>query len=60
MVSSWSLGDARHSVLPELQNTVIVAAFEGWNDAGDAASDALERLEAARRALPRAPRGDRN
>ena len=31
--------------LPELHNTVIVAAFEGWNDAGDAASDALEHLD---------------
>ena len=31
--------------LPELHNTVVVAAFEGWNDAGDAASDALEHLE---------------
>ncbi len=30
--------------LPELHNTVVVAAFEGWNDAGDAASDALEHL----------------
>ncbi|MDT5112475.1 MAG: hypothetical protein QOE20_4365, partial [Mycobacterium sp.] len=28
--------------LPDLQDTIIVAAFEGWNDAGDAASDALE------------------
>ena len=34
------------SALPELHNTVIVAAFEGWNDAGDAASDALEHLDA--------------
>ena len=32
--------------LPELRNTVVVAAFEGWNDAGDAASDALEHLDA--------------
>ena len=29
------------AALPELHNTVIVAAFEGWNDAGDAASSAL-------------------
>ncbi len=30
---------------PELVNPVLVAAFEGWNDAGDAASDAIEHLE---------------
>ncbi len=27
---------------PELRNPVLVLAFEGWNDAGDAASTALE------------------
>lgn len=32
--------------LPELHDAVVVAAFEGWNDAGDAASDALEHLDA--------------
>ena len=32
--------------LPELRDAVVVAAFEGWNDAGDAASDALEHLDA--------------
>ena len=31
--------------LPDLVNPVMVAAFEGWNDAGDAASGALEHLE---------------
>jgi predicted ATP-grasp superfamily ATP-dependent carboligase len=30
---------------PTLTNPVLVAAFEGWNDAGDAASDAIEHLE---------------
>jgi proteasome assembly chaperone (PAC2) family protein len=30
---------------PELVAPVLVAAFEGWNDAGDAASDAVEHLE---------------
>ncbi|MFM9048869.1 MAG: PAC2 family protein [Actinomycetota bacterium] len=30
--------------LPELENPVVVAAFEGWNDAGDAASDAIDHL----------------
>jgi hypothetical protein len=30
--------------LPELRNTVVVAAFEGWNDAGDAASTAVAHL----------------
>ena len=30
--------------LPELEDPVVVAAFEGWNDAGDAASDAIDHL----------------
>jgi proteasome assembly chaperone (PAC2) family protein len=30
---------------PELVNPVLVGAFEGWNDAGDAASGAIEHLE---------------
>jgi predicted ATP-grasp superfamily ATP-dependent carboligase len=30
--------------LPELVDPVLVAAFEGWNDAGDAASDAVSHL----------------
>ena len=38
--------------LPELRNTIVVAAFEGWNDAGDAASDALEHLDAIWEAEP--------
>ena len=29
---------------PELQDPIIVAAFTGWNDAGDAASDAVRWL----------------
>ena len=32
--------------MPKLNDTIVVAAFEGWNDAGDAASDALEHLDA--------------
>ncbi len=31
--------------LPSLRNPILVAAFEGWNDAGDAASGAVEHLE---------------
>ncbi|TAK69653.1 MAG: PAC2 family protein [Actinomycetota bacterium] len=31
--------------LPELVDPVLVAAFEGWNDAGDAASGTLEHLQ---------------
>ncbi|QLL05478.1 PAC2 family protein [Mycobacterium vicinigordonae] len=38
-----TLPDAGDS-LPQLKNTVVVAAFEGWNDAGDAASDAVAHL----------------
>jgi proteasome assembly chaperone (PAC2) family protein len=30
---------------PSLTNPILVAAFEGWNDAGDAASGAVEHLE---------------
>ncbi|MFV0462910.1 MAG: PAC2 family protein [Nostocoides sp.] len=30
--------------LPELDNPVLIAAFEGWNDAGEAATAALEHL----------------
>ncbi|BBZ22795.1 PAC2 family protein [Mycolicibacter hiberniae] len=33
------------TVLPELHDTIVVAAFEGWNDAGDAASDAVQHLQ---------------
>ena len=32
---------------PELVEPVLVAAFEGWNDAGDAATGAVEHLELA-------------
>ncbi|BAV41703.1 PAC2 family protein [Mycobacterium ulcerans] len=38
--------------LPELHKTVVVAAFEGWNDAGDAASDAVGHLAAIWNATP--------
>jgi len=31
--------------LPELNDPVVVVAFEGWNDAGDAATGAVEHLE---------------
>jgi proteasome assembly chaperone (PAC2) family protein len=31
--------------LPKLENPILVAAFEGWNDAGDAATGAVEHLE---------------
>ncbi|MEX2291998.1 MAG: PAC2 family protein [Mycobacteriales bacterium] len=31
--------------LPSLRRPVLIAAFEGWNDAGDAASGAVEHLE---------------
>jgi predicted ATP-grasp superfamily ATP-dependent carboligase len=39
--------DARHLVWsrqPQLRRPIIVAAFEGWNDAGDAASTAVRHL----------------
>ena len=33
--------------LPELHDPIVVAAFEGWNDAGDAATDAVKLLAEA-------------
>ena len=38
--------------LPELVDPVLVAAFEGWNDAGDAASDAVSHLIEVWGAMP--------
>lgn len=32
-------------MMPELHNAIVVAAFAGWNDAGDAASDAVQHLD---------------
>jgi proteasome assembly chaperone (PAC2) family protein len=37
---------------PELKDPVLVAAFEGWNDAGDAATGAIEHLELVWQATP--------
>lgn len=31
-------------LVPPLRNTLVIAAFQGWNDAGEAASDAVEHL----------------
>ncbi|MFC5994736.1 PAC2 family protein [Pseudonocardia hispaniensis] len=38
--------------LPTLTDPVMIAAFEGWNDAGEAASTALEHLELSWDATP--------
>lgn len=38
--------------LPVLRSPVVVAAFEGWNDAGDAATAVVEHLELQWRAEP--------
>jgi hypothetical protein len=38
--------------LPELTDPMVVAAFEGWNDAGDAATGAVEHLELIWNAKP--------
>ncbi|PRY54872.1 proteasome assembly chaperone (PAC2) family protein [Knoellia remsis] len=38
--------------LPELDNAVMIAAFEGWNDAGEAASGVIEHLAEAWGAEP--------
>jgi len=37
---------------PPLHNPVLVAAFEGWNDAGDSATGAIEHLELIWNARP--------
>lgn len=39
-------------VLPSLHDPVMLAAFEGWNDAGEAASGALAHLEEVWHASP--------
>ncbi|NLT55389.1 MAG: PAC2 family protein [Actinomycetales bacterium] len=39
-------------VVPALRDPVMVAAFEGWNDAGEAASAALSHLERVWQARP--------
>lgn len=33
------------SAVPELRDPLVIAAFEGWNDAGEAASGAIAHLE---------------
>ena len=38
--------------VPTLVDPVMIAAFEGWNDAGEAASTALEHLELTWDATP--------
>ncbi|MFN0027033.1 MAG: PAC2 family protein [Acidimicrobiales bacterium] len=42
----------RWSAEPELRRPVLIAAFEGWNDAGDAASTAVRFLAERWRAEP--------
>jgi len=39
-------------LLPQLNSPVLVAAFQGWNDAGDAASTAIEHLQLSWDAKP--------
>jgi proteasome assembly chaperone (PAC2) family protein len=38
--------------VPELRDPVMVSAFEGWNDAGDASTGAVEHLESVWSARP--------
>lgn len=40
-----SASDDTDADVPLLRDPVLIAAFEGWNDAGDAASGAVEHLE---------------
>ncbi|HEY2296087.1 MAG TPA: PAC2 family protein [Jatrophihabitans sp.] len=39
------VGDFESGGWPELVAPIVVAGFEGWNDAGDAATGAIEHLE---------------
>jgi proteasome assembly chaperone (PAC2) family protein len=38
--------------VPELIDPIMIAAFEGWNDAGDAATGAIEHLQSVWKATP--------
>ncbi|WP_066851457.1 PAC2 family protein [Mycobacterium sp. 1274756.6] len=38
--------------LPDLHDPIVVVAFEGWNDAGDAATGALEHLDTVWAGVP--------
>ena len=40
------MSDLRWTARPQLRRPVLVAAFRGWNDAGDAATAAAEFIEA--------------
>ncbi|MBH0118492.1 PAC2 family protein [Rhodococcus sp. NPDC003382] len=44
-MSESESADGTETDVPVLRNPVLIAAFEGWNDAGDAASGAVEHLE---------------
>ncbi|HET8993148.1 MAG TPA: PAC2 family protein [Rhodococcus sp. (in: high G+C Gram-positive bacteria)] len=44
-MSASEYPETPEQAVPELRNPVLVAAFEGWNDAGDAATGAVEHLE---------------
>jgi hypothetical protein len=46
------MGELRLCVEPDLTDAPLVLAFEGWNDAGEAASHALRFLRAAIRCVP--------
>ena len=40
------------AALPPLRDTLVLGAFQGWNDAGEAASDALDHLSRLWQATP--------
>ncbi|MEE2055987.1 PAC2 family protein [Rhodococcus artemisiae] len=44
-MSAREYPETPEQAVPEFRNPVLVAAFEGWNDAGDAATGAVEHLE---------------
>jgi proteasome assembly chaperone (PAC2) family protein len=53
----WRRGGIARSAVrvlrtPKLNDPVLVCAFEGWNDAGEAASEAVAALASCWRALP--------
>ncbi|MFD6856914.1 PAC2 family protein [Rhodococcus sp. NPDC060086] len=44
-MSASEYPETPEQAVPDFRNPVLVAAFEGWNDAGDAATGAVEHLE---------------
>ena len=55
MTSLMQMGLLRWDDRPQLRRPVLVAAFEGWNDAGNAASEAVATCSGLWAASPSEP-----